>query len=183
MDLWLAWLTGFPATLAHSLSKHKSDWPLEYQKSYTADTIWVLLLLHAYRLSPCWRVTIAHIGFLCFILHSLLVSSGKHLSTMAMYFSSVVRTVPPVGSSLWRGGTPFMKLWRGRRVEKQDKEIRTRWRQWQMPFLPTDITEINNSNPTVKSARAWMLCFYRDKYNIGGAREISVQFGEPSFPF
>lgn len=39
----------------------------------------------------------------------LLSVSGKHLSTMSMYFSSVVRIVPPVAGSLYSGSTPFIK--------------------------------------------------------------------------
>lgn len=52
------------------------------------------------------------------VFHSL-VSSGKHLSTMDMYFSSVVRTAPPVGSSFWRGGTPLTKVWRDNRRRRR----------------------------------------------------------------
>lgn len=38
----------------------------------------------------------------------LLLVSGKHLSTISLYFSSVVKTVPPVGSSLNSAGLPFI---------------------------------------------------------------------------
>lgn len=46
----------------------------------------------------------------------LLSVSGKHLSITSMYFSWVVKIVPPVVGSLDSGGTPFIKACKKRKI-------------------------------------------------------------------
>lgn len=42
---------------------------------------------------------------------------------MVMYDSSVVRTLPPVGSSLWHGGPPLTKVWDDEEEEEEVVEV------------------------------------------------------------